>query len=102
MLHRQRAVPEAGAPTHGRTNGQILLVRMKLVWPRIRLVHRMLKPLSSRRWNYSMAAHLLNRAGFGGPPEDITKLQDLGLDGAVDYLVDFEKIPDPTPDPEWA
>ena len=49
-----------------------------------------------------MAAHLLNRAGFGGTPADIKKLDDLGLDGAVDHLVDFEKIPDPTPNPDWA
>lgn len=49
-----------------------------------------------------MAAHLLNRAGFGGTPEEIQKLEALGLDGAVDHLVDFENIPDPTPDPEWA
>lgn len=62
----------------------------------------MLKPLSSDRWNYAMAAHLLNRAGFGGTPAEIKKLADLGLDGAVDYLVDYEKVPDPTPNPEWA
>lgn len=49
-----------------------------------------------------MAAHLLNRAGFGGTPEEIKKLADLGRDGAVDYLLEYEKTPDPTPDPAWA
>ena len=62
----------------------------------------MLKPLSSDRWNYVMAAHLLNRAGFGGSPAEIQKLTDLGLDQAVAHLLDYEKIPDPTPNPDWA
>ena len=62
----------------------------------------MLKPLSSDRWNPSAAAHLLNRAGFGGTPAEIKSLAERGADGAVDYLLDYEKIPDPTPDPEWA
>src|SRR5215472_981741 len=62
----------------------------------------MLKSLSSDRWNYSMAAHLLNRAGFGGSPAEVKKLNDLGPDKAVDFLVDYESIPDSTPDPEWA
>jgi uncharacterized protein (DUF1800 family) len=62
----------------------------------------MLKSLSSDQWDYSTAAHLLNRAGFGGPPADVKKLDDLGLDSAVDFMVDYENIPDPTPNPEWA
>jgi uncharacterized protein (DUF1800 family) len=62
----------------------------------------MLKPLSPSRWDYTTAAHLLNRAGFGGPPGEIEKLVALGHERAVDYLVDFEKFPDATPDPEWA
>lgn len=62
----------------------------------------MLKPLSAARWNFTTAAHLLNRAGFGGPPSEIQKLADLGPERAVSWLLDFEKIPDPTPNPEWA
>jgi uncharacterized protein (DUF1800 family) len=62
----------------------------------------MLKELSSNRWNYTAAAHLLNRAGFGGTPDAIQQLADLGRDGAVDTLVNYESIPDPTPNPEWA
>jgi len=62
----------------------------------------MLKPLSANDWNYSKAAHLLNRAGFGGTPEQIEKLLSLGHEGAVSYLVDYEKIPDATSDPSWA
>ena len=38
----------------------------------------MLKPLSASRWDHATAAHLLNRAGFGGPPADVQNLADLG------------------------
>ena len=38
----------------------------------------MLKPISPASWDYTKAAHLLNRAGFGGPPAEIQKLTDLG------------------------
>ncbi len=62
----------------------------------------MLKPLSSDKWNYAAAAHLLNRAGFGGPPAEIQKLADLNHDQAVALLLDYEKIPDPTLNPDWA
>ncbi len=62
----------------------------------------MLKPLPVAKWNYATAAHLLNRAGFGGTPEEIEKLVQLGPDKAVAHFVDYEKIPDPTPNPDWA
>ena len=35
------------------------------------------------------AAHLLNRAGFGGTAEEIEKVRKLGPGGAVDWLLDF-------------
>ena len=62
----------------------------------------MLKPLSKDGWNYESAAHLLNRVGFGGPPDEIARLTDLGHDAALSSLLDYEKIPDHTPDPVWA
>ncbi|HUB86492.1 MAG TPA: DUF1800 domain-containing protein [Verrucomicrobiae bacterium] len=62
----------------------------------------MLKPLAQGRWNYEMAAHLLNRAGFGGPPADITKLAALDHDQAISSLLDYENIRETTPDPDWA
>ncbi len=62
----------------------------------------MLKPLPKDGWNPETAAHLLNRAGFGGTPEDIARLAALGHDAAVSSLLDYEKIPDPTPNPDWA
>jgi hypothetical protein len=62
----------------------------------------MLKALPAERWNYEAAAHLLNRAGFGGPPAVIQKLADLSPDAALSTLLDYEQYADPTPDPDWA
>src|SRR3954471_11687030 len=62
----------------------------------------MLNALSATKWNFQTAAHLLNRAGFGGTPSDIEKLQKLGIDAAVESLVDYEKTLDSTEPPEWA
>ena len=62
----------------------------------------MLKPLPKDGWNCETAAHLLNRAGFGGPPREIARLTDLGHDAALASLLDYEKIPDPAPNPAWA
>ncbi|HZF01915.1 MAG TPA: DUF1800 domain-containing protein [Methylomirabilota bacterium] len=62
----------------------------------------MLNPLPGDRWNYETAAHLLNRAGFGGPPAEIQKLATLGHDKAISSLIDYEHIIGLTPDPVWA
>jgi uncharacterized protein (DUF1800 family) len=62
----------------------------------------MLKPLARERWNFTTAAHLLNRAGFGGPPAEIEKLAALGLEGAVSQLIDYERTPEPNEAPGWA
>src|SRR5208337_74412 len=62
----------------------------------------MLKPLDKSRWSLGTAAHLLNRAGFGGTPAEIQKLADLSPDKAVSSLIDYERIYDATPAPDWA
>ena len=62
----------------------------------------MLKPLSSSDWNFSTAAHLLNRAGFGGTPSEINQLAGLSQPRAVSSLIDYENIPDPVTNPDWA
>jgi uncharacterized protein (DUF1800 family) len=62
----------------------------------------MLEPLQGKEWNTATAAHLMNRAGFGGSPQDIENLRQLGLYKAVSWFVDYEKIVDPTPAPDWA
>ncbi len=62
----------------------------------------MLEPLPSSQWNEVTAAHLLNRAGFGGSPQDVDNLHKMGLDHAVSWFIDYEKIEDETPSPDWA
>jgi uncharacterized protein (DUF1800 family) len=62
----------------------------------------MLAPINDAMWNLTSAAHLLNRAGFGGPPVEIKKLAALNPRRAVSVLLDYEKIPDSTADPAWA
>ena len=47
-----------------------------------------LTTLASRSWNNETAAHLLNRAGFGGTPEEVEALRKLGLEASVHRLVD--------------
>ncbi|MCC6417097.1 MAG: DUF1800 family protein, partial [Gemmataceae bacterium] len=53
-----------------------------------------LQPLSDSAWDYAKARHLLFRAGFGGPPEEVQKLCGLGLRKAVESLVDYRSQPD--------
>jgi uncharacterized protein (DUF1800 family) len=61
----------------------------------------MLEPLPASHWNATTAAHLANRAGFGGSPQEIQNLVQAGRDGAVSWYVDYEKVPDATPNPDW-
>jgi hypothetical protein len=61
----------------------------------------MLTPLSAAQWNEATAAHLLNRAGFGGSPQDVENLRLMGPDRAVQWLVNYERVPDDTPAPDW-
>src|SRR5208282_598104 len=62
----------------------------------------MLEALPGSQWNTETAAHLMNRAGFGGSPQDIENLRQMGLGRAVSWFVDYEKIPDDTPTPDCA
>ena len=41
---------------------------------------------------YDEAAHLLRRMGFGGSPDDINALVARGREGAVDYLLNYDRI----------
>jgi len=41
-------------------------------------------------WSRATAAHLLRRAGFGATPAELDQYTALGLEGAVDKLVDYE------------
>ena len=49
-----------------------------------------LSPMPAGNWNYDNARHLLDRAGFGGTPEEVEIIRKLGLHSAVKRLVYFE------------
>ena len=53
-----------------------------------------LEPLAEAEFGYEQAAHLLERAGFGGTPPQIEELVSLGLEGAVARFVDYEQVDD--------
>ena len=49
-----------------------------------------LAPIGPADWNYDFAAHLLERAGFGGTPEEIQALAKMTPAQAIARLVRFE------------
>jgi hypothetical protein len=52
-----------------------------------------LQTIDPSTWDYNKARHLLFRAGFAGPPDEVSRLQAMGVYAAVDYLVDYHKQP---------
>ena len=64
----------------------------------------MLNPVSPKQWGFEAAAHLLNRAAFGGTPAEIESLARLSPSDAVDRIL-APAVPqgdDPLPPPVWA
>jgi hypothetical protein len=51
-----------------------------------------LTPIRPSDWNYGFAAHLIERAGFGGTPEEIQALAALTPTEAVRKLVYFQNV----------
>ena len=51
-----------------------------------------LRPITAAEWNYDRAAHLLERAGFSGTPEEIQKLADMTPEQAVRSLVYYDDV----------
>ncbi|MCZ6836782.1 MAG: DUF1800 domain-containing protein [Planctomycetota bacterium] len=51
-----------------------------------------LKPLNPKQFDFRKARHLLNRAGFGGSPDQISALANMGLEAAVHYIVHYHEI----------
>ena len=62
----------------------------------------MLTPLPEQKWNAVTAAHLLNRAGFGGTPAEIERTRQKGLTGAVRQFVEVKSDAANVPPPAWA
>ena len=52
---------------------------------------RKFQPTAANPWSRSKAAHLLNRAGFGGTPGEITRLAGMRFEAAVDELLNYEQ-----------
>lgn len=53
-----------------------------------------LTPIQASDWNYNRAAHLLERAGFGGTPEEIQALARMTPQEAVRHLVYYQNVKD--------
>src|SRR5689334_16754756 len=51
-----------------------------------------LSPIAPGDWSYDRAAHLLERAGFGGTPEEIERLAAMTPEAAVGRLVDYTAV----------
>src|SRR5262245_14819028 len=56
-----------------------------------------LTPIGASDWNYDLAAHLLERAGFSGTPDEIQALARLSPAEAVRQLVHFQNIENTLP-----
>lgn len=51
-----------------------------------------LSPIGPQDWSADRAAHLLERAGFGGTPEEIAQLAALSPEAAVERLVAYQDL----------
>ena len=53
-----------------------------------------LSPITAADWDQHKAAHLLERAGFGGTPDDVARLAAMTPEAAVASLVDYHLVRD--------
>ena len=53
-----------------------------------------LQPISASEWNADKARHLLERAGFGGTPQEVARLAVMTPEQAVKTLVRYQSTPD--------
>ncbi|MEK7795807.1 MAG: DUF1800 family protein, partial [Candidatus Hydrogenedentota bacterium] len=70
-----------------------------------------LAPVTPEDWNYARAGHLLERAGFGGTPDEIAALVAMRPRDAVHQIVRYQLVDQPDlppfqetgiyPSPEW-
>ncbi len=61
--------------------------------PREQTLEESLRAIRPERFGFAEARHLLWRAGFGGTPRQIQALADMGPEGAVDALLEYDDIP---------
>ncbi len=57
-----------------------------------RVISDSMSRLRPEAFGFDQARHLLNRAGFGGTPQQVQTLVGWGLEKSVDYLLDYEKV----------
>ena len=84
-----------GAP--GSTLSLLLLLLFSLANTGMAATVDSLEPLPASEWSYDHAAHLLERAGFGGTPEEIARFAAMTPEAAVDLIVNYEQIADTLP-----
>ena len=53
-----------------------------------------LTPIPAAEWSRDRAAHLLERAGFSGTPQEIDRLAAMSPDAAVRHLVEYQGVDD--------
>ncbi len=56
-----------------------------------------LQPISASDWSPERAAHLIERAGFGGTPAEVARLAAMPARQAVQSLVRYQRIANPLP-----
>ena len=59
------------------------------------------RPSASQPWDFGKAAHLLRRAGFGSPPDEVERYVEMGVEQAVDTLLHPDRTPFTYPEPAW-
>src|SRR5260370_30090009 len=52
-----------------------------------------LSPVAAADWSFDLAGQLIERAGFGGTPEEGARLADMGPQEAVAALLHYRSIP---------
>lgn len=56
------------------------------------MISSSLQPLRPADFDFRKARHLLSRAGFAGTPAQVRALQTMGLNDAVDHLLEFGDV----------
>lgn len=85
---------------HGIQPRALLLVALVAAVPTARAAGGVgdLSPIGAQDWNYAKAAHLLERAGFGGTPEEVARYAAMTPEAAVRHLVRNKDVPNSLPD----
>ena len=55
---------------------------------------RRYQPSAQNPWDRVKTAHLLSRAGFGGTPDEVTRVAGMRFEPALDPILNYENIPD--------